>query len=444
MSMWAEMPTLGWIDHGVHPSAAGTPHGARGRATVTSITLAKADRRSRRVFIAGPQICAAESRPTEQWASASGGESLTDRRQCLGAQRRHNWPKISIPFVNMQFGACIESATTCGYTVHAALNQLTSSLSAMALPAAWIAVDIIGTQLLGEVFVHSAAGERVARPLRRIAYKLGFDRAGEAVFAAVIDAALSGRTIPPTEGLVIETHQIDASDGTPVGLIAWVANATPTPRPTYNVWVLDMTVMTTRTSGDDPAMIGDGREAGEEKHVQHLFTFLNPEDAWSMVGGYYDALTGNDGLLIDSYWSLRPQEQWVHMWSSCRLRVTDDGTQRTLYGLTLKLDHREIFESNIASLVRYSQATLLLVEAKNKIPITTVGRLAPLGADRISQVLDQVDLNELAAPDSGEGIEQKIRVDEKAFTAAKFALHSAQEKHGDPVAIILLLEDQAA
>src|SRR5690606_28937804 len=175
--------------------------------------------------------------------------------------------------------------------------------------------------------------------------------------------------------------------GTPVGLIAWIGTDKPGPRPTYNAWILDMAAMTTRTTGDNPSLIGDGREANEERHVQYLFTYLNPEDAWNMVGGYYDALTGEDGLLIDSYWSLRPGGTWVHFWSSCRLRVRKND-QRLLYGLTMQLDKREMLEANISSLVRYSNATLLLVEARQTIPITTVGRHAPLGESRISQVLE--------------------------------------------------------
>ncbi|WP_225730973.1 MULTISPECIES: hypothetical protein [unclassified Nocardia] len=314
----------------------------------------------------------------------------------------------------------------------------------MALPATWIAVDVIGTQLSKEVFIHSAGGVRVARPLRRVRTNLGFDRAGEVAFSAVVEARLEGRPLPAVEGLVIETDLKMASDGTPVGLLVWMAATPPTERPTYNVWLLDMTAMTTRTTGDDPGLIGDGRAAGEERHVQHLFTFLCPEDAWRMCGGYYDALTGDDGLLIDSYWSLRPAEHWVHMWSSCRLRVTAEGAQRTLYGLTLVLRERENFESNIAPIVRFTKATLLLVERRNRIPITTVGQLAPLSESKVGQVLDQVDLEELASPDAEDGIEQKISIDGEPFIATKFALHSAQERHGDPVAIILLTEDKSA
>lgn len=310
----------------------------------------------------------------------------------------------------------------------------------MALPAEWIAIDIIGTKLGSEVFVHSFAGERVARPLRRVRTKLGMDHKGEQVFTAVVDAKLAGRELPAIPGLHIETHQIDGSDGTPIGLICWVAATPPKKeRPTYNGWVLDMTAMTTRTSGDNPSLIGDGRAANEERHVQYLFMYLCPEDAWGMCGGYYDALTGYDGLLIDSYWSLRPADQWTHMWSSCRLRVAEDG-QRTLYGLTMVLKERQNFESNIATLVRFTHATMLLVEKKNRIPLTTVGEMAPLGESRIAQVLDQIDLDHLGSPDSSEGAEQHIVIDGQSFLATKFALHSAQEKHGDPVAIILLTE----
>lgn len=310
----------------------------------------------------------------------------------------------------------------------------------MAISGKWIAVDIIGSQQRGDIFIHSAAGERVAKPLGR-AKALGLDKTGEAVVRAVITAALEGHSIPKVEGVYVETHQVDASDGTPVGLIVWVGAGRPDPRPTYNAWVLDMAAMTTRTSGDNPSLIGDGREADEERHVQYLFTFLNPEDAWNMVGGYYDALTGEDGMLIDSYWSLRPGDAWVHFWSSCRLRVRENN-QRVLYGFTMQLEKRELLEANISSLVRYSNATLLLVEARHKIPLTTVGKLAPLGEQRIAQVLEQVDLDKLAHVDAPEDAEQKIEIDGVPFLAASFPLHSAREHHGDPVAIILLRDDQ--
>src|SRR5690606_33595996 len=110
---------------------------------------------------------------------------------------------------------------------------------------------------------------------------LGLDKTGEAVVRAVLSAALEGRSIPQVDGMHIETHQVDASDGTPVGLIAWIGTDKPGPRPTYNAWILDMAAMTTRTTGDNPSLIGDGREANEERHVQYLFTYLNPEDAWN-------------------------------------------------------------------------------------------------------------------------------------------------------------------
>lgn len=313
----------------------------------------------------------------------------------------------------------------------------------MALSGKWIAVDVIGSQLGNDIFIHSAEGERVARPLKRAAKALGLDKTGETVVRGVVTAALEGRSIPKIEGMHIELHQVDASCGTPVGLIVWIGTDKPTPRPTYNAWILDMAAMTTRTSGDNPSLIGDGREADEERHVQYLFTYLNPEDAWNMVGGYYDALTGDDGMIIDSYWSLRPGGTWVHFWSSCRLRVRENN-HRVLYGLTLQLEKRELLEANISSLVRYSNATLLLVEARHQIPLTTVGKLAPLGENRISQVLEQVNLDLLAHPDMPEDAEQKITIDGIPFRAASFPLHSTRESHGDPVAIILLVEEQHA
>lgn len=312
----------------------------------------------------------------------------------------------------------------------------------MTIQGMWLAVDIIGTRLGGDVFIHSAAEARVAKTLRRCANALGLDKRGEAVVRAVIQAALDGREIPSVEGLFVETRQVDASDGTPVGLIVWVGAQPPTPRPVYNGWVLDMQAMTTRTSGDNVDLYGDVREADEERHVMYLFTYLNPEDVWSLVGGYYDALTGDHGDLVESYWSLQPGGEWVHFWSSCRLHLADGGATRILHGLTLQLEDRK-FESNIASLIRYSNATLLLVEASHKIPLTTVGRHAPLGEDRVSQVLSQVDLAALANPEAPRDAEQKLEIDGVRFVASTFALHSSREKHGDPVAIVLLVEEDA-
>ncbi|WP_254593032.1 hypothetical protein [Prescottella equi] len=313
----------------------------------------------------------------------------------------------------------------------------------MTIQGMWLAVDIIGTRLGGDVFIHSAAEARVAKTLRRCANALGLDKRGEAVVRAVIEAALDGREIPSVEGLFVETRQVDASDGTPVGLIVWIGAQPPTSRPVYNGWVLDMQAMTTRTSGDNPTVYGDFRETDEERHVMHLFTYLNPEDVWSLVGGYYDALTGDHGDRIESYWSLQPGGQWVHFWSSCHLHLADRGDTRILHGLTLQLKDRK-FESNIASLIRYSNATLLLVEASHKIPLTTVGRHAPLGEDRVAQVLSQIDLAALANPEVPRDAEQRLEIDGVPFVASTFALHSSREKHGDPVAIVLLVEDDAA
>ncbi|WP_221283919.1 hypothetical protein [Prescottella equi] len=313
----------------------------------------------------------------------------------------------------------------------------------MAIQGTWICVDIIGSRHGGDIFIHSGAGARVARPLARCAKGFGLDKKGEAVVRAVIEAALAGREIPKIDGLYVETHQIDTSDGTPVGLVVWVGVQPPTPRPVYNGWVLDMQAMTTRTSGDNVDLYGDVREADEERHVMYLFTYLNPEDVWSLVGGYYDALTGDHGDLIESYWSLQPGGQWVHFWSSGRLHLADGGGTRLLYGITLQLEERK-FESNIASLIRYSNATLLLVEASHKIPLTTVGRHAPMGEDRVAQVLEQVDLAALANPEVPRDAEQRLSIDGVPFIASTFALHSAREKHGDPVAIVLLVEDDAS
>lgn len=313
----------------------------------------------------------------------------------------------------------------------------------MAWPGVWIAVDIVGTHLSGEVFVHSAAGDPIARPLRECADQLGLTDADEAAFRAVVEAALTGHEILSGDGIVVETHRIDAADGTPVGLIVWADPRPPTARPVYNAWVFDVAGMTSRTSGDNPGLIGDGRAPGEERHIQHLFTWLNPEDASSWMAVYYDAHTGVDGTLLQLYWSLRPGgREWVHLWSSCRLRVSDSN-HRMLYGLTVELASREV-ESAIAPLVQFSRATLLLVEAGTRTPITTVGSLAPLGESRIAQVLDQVDLEKRSEPGVFDSVEQDIRIDGVRFTASTMALTSVQGRRGAPVAVVLVPGESGA
>ena len=312
----------------------------------------------------------------------------------------------------------------------------------MALPALWIAIDVIGTSLSGDIFVHSASGERVSRPLRRCASQLGFSRAGEAAFRSIVAAALADRELPALDGLVIETHRVDAADGTRVGLIVWASASPAGERPVYNAWVLDLATMTTRTSGDDPAMIGDGRRAGEQRSIQSLLTWLNPDDAWTIVGIFYDALTGDDGLLIEGQWSVRPAgADWVHMWTAGRLRVSEDN-QRLLHGLTVKLVSREI-NANIAMLVRYSGATLLLVEALYRIPLTSVGRMAPLSEDHTAQVLAQLDQAKLSCPTDPDGAVQAITIDGEPFTASIFPLSSARLKYGGPVAVVLFRSEEA-
>lgn len=91
-----------------------------------------------------------------------------------------------------------------------------------------MAVDIIGSKSGNDIFVHSAAGKRVARPLYR-AKSLNLDKAGEMLMRGVVSVALEGRAIPRVEGMHIETHQVDASDGTPVGLVVWVGTEKPEP-----------------------------------------------------------------------------------------------------------------------------------------------------------------------------------------------------------------------
>lgn len=312
----------------------------------------------------------------------------------------------------------------------------------MALRGSWIAVDIIGTNQGKDIFVHSAGGAKVAKTLRRCALALGLDKRGEAVVRAVVEQTLQGRAVPEVDGLHVETHEVVASDGTPVGLLVWVGDQEPSARPIYNGWVMDMRAMTTRTSGDNPALIGDGRVADEERHIQYLFTYLNPDDVWYLIGAYSDVMAGEDGLFLEGHWSLRPAGQWVHFWSSGRVHLLDDEGGRLVYGLTLHIPEREIFESNIGALVRYSGATLLLVEARDKIPLTTAGRLAPLSENQVNQVLAQVDVDILSTSIDNP-LEQKIEIDSTQFLASTFPLHSSRENHGDPVAIILLAPEES-
>jgi hypothetical protein len=302
----------------------------------------------------------------------------------------------------------------------------------MRVPNQWIAVDLLGPSGRN-MLVHSAGGAKVAKALRRVdASELGFDETSRRIFTAYADSLRSDTDtaidLPDDLGnLRIEHHLLTAADGKNITAIIWFGDTEPTPRPTYNAWVADLFNFTTATTGDDVKLIGDDREEGEERHGQHLFRYLNPEDAWRMMGGYYDAFTGDDGLYVDANWTLNVPDNPVHFYSGCRLVVTD--TTRLLYGTSMQIAARPDYQSNIATLVGGGDRTLLLFEARGPQPLTSVGAEAPVSPEFYESVMKQVDLK---SPGQAE-----ITVEGKEFTAMLFPLHSVQEQHGDPVAILL-------
>ncbi|WP_378733338.1 hypothetical protein [Nocardia brasiliensis] len=317
----------------------------------------------------------------------------------------------------------------------------------MQLPRCWIGIDVVGTHLQGEIVVHSVAGRRAARPLRRIAYEIGLkSRGAEQLFKGVVTDLLGRPATDHTAteaGLECRSHWIKAPDGTPLGLIVWLAEPPPLPPPVYNAWILDLDRVTTRSSGDDLSLIGDGRKAGEERPIRDLLCRVNPDDAPAFLSLYYDALTGEKGLLAEAMWSVRAptEDQWIHFWSAAHVGGigTPDDSGRSLYGLTMRLDSREL-DTRLGTVVAFTNSTLLMVDADHRVPLATTGELAPMDAVLIGQVLDQIDLDQVIASRDN-AIERDIWLTGRPYRAKAFRLPTAQKRPVHPVAIVLRAHD---
>ncbi len=312
----------------------------------------------------------------------------------------------------------------------------------MQLPRRWFGIDVIGTRLREEIFLHSADGQRVARPLRRVGSRLGFDRQGEELFTAVVTDALAD---PPVDrircegGLECHIHWIMAPDDTAVGLIIWLA-APPVPdRPIYNSWILDLRKVATRSGGDNLALIGTDRLPGEERPIRDLLRHTNPEDAGEFLALYYDARTAKEGAFTEAFWSVRPAGDWVHFWSSTNIVGSAESDRAAVYGLTAQLRDREL-DTRLGTLVRYTNATLLMVDARNRVTVTTTGELAPALEDEqlLGRVLDQVDTDRVLTSSTDSVVEQTISIEGDRFRAASFSVTSDRKRVDGPVAILLV------
>ncbi|WP_345496840.1 hypothetical protein [Nocardia callitridis] len=310
----------------------------------------------------------------------------------------------------------------------------------MDLPNRWICIDVLATQLHGEIIVHSVDTERVARPLRRIARKswCRFDFRGENLFTEVATDVLRRAEhvdhVATEGGFECRTHWIVAPDSTAVGLLIWLAPAPVTAMPVFNAWVLDLETITTRSNGDGLDLIGDGRRAGEERPLRDLLTGINPDDTAGFLSLSYDALTAQTGTLAESVWSIKPHREWVHFWSAARVGVIDT-SRRTVHGLTLRLPHREL-DLNLGRLVDIAQGTVLIVDVDRRAPLATGGMLAPLSTAQIDTILDQIDFAPVVAAPMDTAVTQ-ITFAGSTFRASSFALPTVQNRPVHPAAVVL-------
>jgi hypothetical protein len=318
----------------------------------------------------------------------------------------------------------------------------------MQLPRCWFGVDIIATLLRrNEIFIHSANGQRVNRPLRRVASRLGFDRRGEHLFTGVVKDVLAGPDVDCIRsegGLECHTHWIKAPDGTAVGLVIWLATPPVEPRPVYNSWILDLQEVATRSGGDNLSLIGTDRLPGENRPIRDLLRHMNPDDAGEFLTLHYDATTGPEGTIAEASWSVRPADHWVHFWSTANAVGAADSSRRTVYGLTTQLSYRQL-DTRMGTLVRYTGATLLMVDVHNMVTVTTSGELTSvLDDDRIlAQVIDQIDPDRIPAT-SGTAVEQVITIEAERFAATAFAVTSTQKRPNIPIALLLVPIGDAA
>lgn len=317
----------------------------------------------------------------------------------------------------------------------------------MQLPRRWFSVDVIATLLHEQIVIHSSDGHRVARPLRRVASQLGFDRQGEALFTGVVNDLLAGPQVDHVRadgGIECHTHWIEAPDGQAVGLVVWIAAPPTTPRPDYNSWILDLRKVATRSGGDNLGIIGDGRQAGEERAIRHLLRNMIPDDAGEFLALYYGAQDGKEGRLTEATWSVRRPDdptRWVHFWSTTTALGAHGGDNRTVYGLTAQLRHREM-DTRMGTLVQYTHSTLLMVDARTGFTVTTTGELAPaFDSDEqlLRRVIEQIDLHRVAPAAAHETVvEQTISIDGDRYNVASFAVPNPRQTADAPVAILLV------
>lgn len=307
----------------------------------------------------------------------------------------------------------------------------------------WVGVDIIGTMLHGDIVVHSADGRRVLRRLRRVASKLGFDRQGETLFRGVVTDAMNGPRIACARseaGIEFRTHWVIAPDGTAVGLVVWLAPPPVAPRPIYNSAIMDLQHMATAATGDDLDLYGVERAAGERKPIMQVLRHMTPDDAPAWAAMTYKAEREPEGVTVDTVWSIRPEREWVHLWTSVT-NLGAPGPQRAVYGLTVNLPHRTV-DTRLGTLVRYTGATLLMVDVHTRVVRNASGDLADIlitDEQRLANVLTQIDLERLTGMASIDPVvEQTISIEGSLFQSAMFTIPTGPVQPGAAIAILLV------
>ncbi|MFI6173551.1 hypothetical protein ACIBCN_42705 [Nocardia sp. NPDC051052] len=311
----------------------------------------------------------------------------------------------------------------------------------MDLPRLWVGIDLISTRLHSEIVVHSAGGQRVGRRLRRVARKLGYDHSGEALFRGVVADVMNGPQLDHARaeaGIECRTHWITAADGTAVALLVWLAPPPVTPRPVYNSWIMDLRRLATAPDGDDLELYGVKRTVGEYKPIMGVFRNLNPDDAPAWTALIHNAGHQREGVTIDAAWSIRPDNNWVHFWSSTtNLGAPQPG--RAVYGLTVQLPHRDL-DTRLGTLVRYTDASLIMVDVRTRCVVAGSGDLADAlltDEPRLARVLTQIDLDRLVVAPANGVVEQTISIEGSLFQAALFAMPAGSLRPGSLFAILL-------
>ncbi|MBF6125481.1 hypothetical protein [Nocardia brasiliensis] len=327
----------------------------------------------------------------------------------------------------------------------------------MRVPGAWVGVDVLTTRLRREariardgadsrlsrsdIMVHSAAGERVARVLTRCASMLGFDVEGERLWADMVadlfDGPYDDRTADDAK-MALRAHWVKAPDGMPVGLVLWLAPGPVLPRPVYNSWILDLDAVTTSSAGDDLAMLGTDRQAGEPRPIRDLLRFANADDVPRFLALYWDAATGTKGLAAEAIWSIHPPGApgWVHFWSAAHPGIGP--TERSVYGMSLQLVRRpEPVVATLRHIVQFTRHTLILVDAERRITLHTEGVLREeLRDSNIVELLEDLQIARIVSG-SQTSVEATVTINDRRYEATAWPLPSVQSKPVQPAAIVL-------